>query len=105
MINHLFAAMADWNRRKILELLLTGSKTAGELSSDFEISNSAVSQHLKVLFDAGLVGVEKRKTSRIYYLRMEGFKDLQQYLGQFWDDHLLVLKRLAEDEQRSRRET
>jgi DNA-binding transcriptional ArsR family regulator len=63
-------------------------------------SGSAVSQHLKVLLQAQLVGVEKQKNSRIYYLRKEGFEDLQQYLGQFWDDHLTVLKQLAEAEER-----
>lgn len=84
----------------MLELLIRGNKSAGELSSAFEISGSAVSQHLKVLLQAGLVGVEKRKTSRIYYLKKDGFNELEQYLGQFWDDHLIVLKRLAEEEER-----
>ncbi|XID90794.1 ArsR/SmtB family transcription factor [Paenibacillaceae bacterium WGS1546] len=100
MIDHIFLAFADSNRRKMLELLNQGSKSAGELSSAFEISGSAVSQHLKVLLQAGLVGVEKRKTNRIYYLKKDGFNDLEQYLGQFWDDHLSVLKRLAEAEER-----
>lgn len=99
-IDHLLTALGEPNRRRILEILLTGSKSAGELSSLFEISSSAVSQHLKVLSEAGLVKVEKRKTSRIYYLRKEGFQDLQQYLSPFWQDHLLVLKQLAEDEER-----
>ena len=84
----------------MLEILKTGRRTAGDLSSMFEISGSAVSQHLKVLLQAQLVGVEKQKNSRIYYLRKEGFEDLQQYLGQFWDDHLTVLKQLAEAEER-----
>ncbi|MCQ6559896.1 ArsR/SmtB family transcription factor [Paenibacillus mendelii] len=99
-IDQLFTAMAEPNRRRMLELLRSGGKSAGELSSVFDISNSAVSQHLKILSNSGLVAVEKRKTSRIYYLRKEGFQDLQQYLNQFWYDHLLVLKQLAEEEER-----
>lgn len=100
MNNNIFAALVDSNRRKMLEILNQGKRTAGDLSSFFEISGSAVSQHLKVLLQAGLVGVEKQKTSRVYYLRKEGFEDLQQYLGQFWGDHLSVLKQLAEAEER-----
>lgn len=102
MINNIFIALGDPKRRRMLEILKHGKKTAGDLSSLFEISGSAVSQHLKVLLQAKLVGVEKQKNSRIYYLRKEGFADLQQYLGQFWDDHLSVLKHLAEAEERKK---
>ncbi len=100
MINPIFIALGDPKRRRMLEILKHGQRTAGDLSSLFEISASAVSQHLKVLLEAKLVGVEKRKNSRIYYLRKEGFDNLQQYLGQFWDDHLGMLKHLAEAEER-----
>lgn len=102
MINDIFLALGDPNRRRVLEILKHGERTAGDLSSLFEISGSAVSQHLKVLLQAKLVGVQKRKNSRIYYLRMEGFEDLRQYLGQFWDDHLNMLKHLAEAEEREK---
>ncbi|GBG06442.1 putative transcriptional regulator [Paenibacillus agaridevorans] len=102
MNNHIFTAFSDPNRRRMLDILKHGKRTAGDLSSSFDISGSAVSQHLKVLLQARLVGVEKRKNSRIYYLRKEGFEDLQQYLGQFWDDHLTVLKQLAEAEEREK---
>ncbi|MFC4597206.1 ArsR/SmtB family transcription factor [Cohnella hongkongensis] len=102
MINHIFIALGDPKRRRMLEILKHGKRTAGDLSSLFEISASAVSQHLKVLLEAKLVGVEKRKNSRIYYLRKEGFESLQQYLGQFWDDHLGMLKHLAEAEERGK---
>jgi len=68
----------------------------------FDISKPAVSQHLKVLRDARLVDVEKHKTSRISYLRREGFESIQQYLDQFWDDGLRALKELAEQEEREK---
>jgi len=103
MIDTIFHALADPNRRKLLDTLRAGRRSAGELSAMFEISAPAVSQHLRVLRDAGLVGVEKRKTSRIYYIRKEGFADLKGYLEPFWDDHLALLKSLAEDEERSRK--
>jgi len=103
MIDTIFQALSDPNRRKLLETLRTGRRTAGELSSLFAISAPAVSQHLRVLRDARLIDVEKRKTSRIYFIRKEGFADLKQYLDPFWDDHLSLLKTLAEDEERSRK--
>jgi len=103
-IDNLFAAMADPNRRKLLETLRGGRRSAGELAARFAISPPAVSQHLRVLLDAGLVGVEKRKTSRIYYLRKEGFSELQGYLDSFWDDRLWLPKSLAEEEVRSSRD-
>jgi len=81
---------------------MRGRRTAGQLCELFGISKPAVSQHLKVLRDARLVDVEKHKTSRISYLRREGFESIQQYLDQFWDDGLRVLKELAEQEEREK---
>lgn len=102
MNNLLFLAFADENRRRILEELRRGRRTAGQLCELFDISKPAVSRHLKVLRDAMLVDVEKHKTSRIYYLRREGFESIQQYLDRFRDDGLRMPKALAEEEEKEK---
>ncbi|MBX3583917.1 MAG: winged helix-turn-helix transcriptional regulator [Rhizobiaceae bacterium] len=80
-----FLAIADPNRRYLLEELRRGPKTVGELAAGLPVSRPAVSQHLKILFDAGLVNVEARGTRRVYAVSMVGFMKLNIWLDQFWD--------------------
>ncbi|MCA1064046.1 metalloregulator ArsR/SmtB family transcription factor [Rossellomorea sp. AcN35-11] len=89
-------------RLTILELLRDGELTSSEIASHFSISAPAVSQHLKVLVDSGLVVVRKEGTKRIYRIRREGFTELRQFIDQFWDDSLLRLKEAAEEEERKK---
>jgi DNA-binding transcriptional ArsR family regulator len=89
-------------RLSILELLREGELTSSEIASHFSISAPAISQHLKVLVDAGLVVVRKEGTKRIYKIRREGFTELREFFDQFWDDSLLRLKEAAEEEERKK---
>lgn len=89
-------------RLTILELLREGELTSSEIALHFSISAPAISQHLKVLVDSGLVDVRKEGTKRIYRIRREGFSELREFINQFWDDSLLRLKEAAEEEERKK---
>lgn len=80
-----FAAIADANRRHILEELRRGPKTVGELAAGLPVSRPAVSQHLKVLLDSGLVTVRAAGTRRVYAISGPGFLKLNIWLDQFWE--------------------
>lgn len=80
-----FMAIADGNRRYILEELRRGPKSVNELASGLDVSRPAVSQHLKVLLDTGLVTARSEGTKRIYALSPPGFLGLNIWLDQFWD--------------------
>lgn len=85
MVQHdAFAAIADANRRLLLEALRRGPKTVGELARGLPVSRPAVSQHLKVLLDAGLVSVRAQGTKRIYALDADGLLRLNVWIDQFW---------------------
>lgn len=81
-----FVAIADPNRRYILEELRRGPKTVSELAVGLPISRPAVSQHLKVLLDAGLLKVRAAGTRRIYEVSTAGFMKLNIWLDQFWEE-------------------
>lgn len=80
-----FAAIADDNRRHLLEELRRGPRTVNELAGGLPVSRPAVSQHLKVLLDAGLVSARAQGTRRIYMLNADGFLKLNIWLDQFWE--------------------
>ena len=80
-----FMAIADANRRHILEELRRGPKCVGDLADGLSVSRPAVSQHLKVLLDAGLVAVHAAGTKRVYQVSTPGFLKLNIWLDQFWD--------------------
>jgi DNA-binding transcriptional ArsR family regulator len=96
-------AIAEPNRRRILQLVAGGELSAGEIASRFEITRPAVSQHLGVLREAGLVAERRDGTRRLYSLRPEGFADLRSFLEAFWDEKLERLKEAAELEEGRRR--
>lgn len=96
-------AIAEPRRRAILRLVRDEERTAGEIAEAFEVSRPAISQHLGVLKDAGLVHERREGTRRFYRARPEGLHDLQHFLEEFWDDRLAVLQKAAEQEERSRR--
>jgi DNA-binding transcriptional ArsR family regulator len=96
-------AIAEPNRRRILQLVAGGELSAGEIASGFEITRPAVSQHLGVLRDAGLVSERRDGTRRLYRIRPEGFTDLRSFLEVFWDENLERLKEAAELEEGRRR--
>ncbi len=81
-----FLAIADANRRHLLEELRRGPKTVGELAAGLPVSRPAVSQHLKVLLDAGLVSARAEGTRRVYAVSTNGFRKLNIWLDQFWEN-------------------
>src|SRR3954449_7586612 len=93
-----FTALADPTRRAIFERLAEGPSPVGELAGDVPVSRPAVSQHLKVLKDAGLVVDHADGTRRIYQLDPDGVDALRGYLDQFWNQALVAFKRVVEQE-------
>ncbi len=103
-----FTALSDPTRRRIVELLAQGERSAGELGECFEISAPAVSQHLKVLKEAHLVQVRAEAQRRIYALDPTGFDELEGWVRNirgFWTERLDVLEQrlLANPETKKRR--
>jgi DNA-binding transcriptional ArsR family regulator len=97
-------AIAEPRRRAILTLVRDGELSAGEIASQFEVTRPAVSQHLNVLKEAGLVSERRNGTRRLYRARPEGLVELRDFLEGFWDVRLEALKREAEKEERKQHE-
>ena len=93
-------ALGDWTRRQILDALKQGPLSVGALAARLPVSRPAVSQHLKVLKDAGLVLDTKDGTRRIYRVDPSGLAGIRAYFDSFWDE---ALERFA-DEARKERE-
>jgi len=98
-----FDALGDPNRRAIVELLGSGGRTVREIADSLPISRPAVSRHLRLLKDAGLVIDEPRGTRRIYQLQAQGVRAVEAYLAQVWGDAATRFKLLAENTRPSRR--
>lgn len=96
-------AIAEPTRRRILTLVRNDELSAGEIASHFEVTRPAVSQHLTVLKEAGLVHERRNGTRRLYSVRPEGFSQVKSFLETFWDQKLELLKREAEREERKKR--
>ncbi len=95
-----FTALADPTRRQIIESLATGETSFGELADKFEMSRPAVSQHLKVLREAGIVTSRADAQRRIYRLNQDGFDELEAWLNkvrQFWNQRLDKLEQLLDE--------
>jgi DNA-binding transcriptional ArsR family regulator len=95
-------AIAEPSRRRILMLVKDDELSAGEIASHFEITRPAVSQHLTVLREAGLVDERRNGTRRLYRARPEGLAELKAFLDGFWDDRLEALKREAERKEKKK---
>lgn len=90
-------ALADRSRRRLLQLVRTDERSAGALAASFpEISRPAVSQHLRVLHDAGLVTVRTDGRRRMYRASAEALTPVSQFIDEMWGDRLQRLKRAAE---------
>lgn len=100
MNDRVFAALADPTRRSLFERVSEGPQTVGVLAKQFPISRPAVSQHLKILKEAGLVSDEARGTSRIYRIDPKGLGPLRRWLDEQWSRSLDNFKALAEQEDR-----
>src|SRR4029077_2991369 len=97
-------AIAEPRRRRILELVGAREVSAGGIASHFEVTRPAISQHLGVLKEAGLVEERRNGTQRLYRARPQGLAHLKEFLDEFWGDRLSALKREAEREERRKHE-
>jgi DNA-binding transcriptional ArsR family regulator len=91
-------ALAEPNRREILRLVRDEPRSVNEIAEHFEISQQAISQHLQVLKDAGLVAVRRDRQRRLYEVRPEGLDSLEAFLTELWPGGLRRLKRAIEDD-------
>ena len=93
-------AIAEPRRRAILRLVSDTELSAGNIAERFDVTRPAVSQHLSVLKEAGLVTERRNGTRRLYRARPEGLVEVRAFLDEFWSDRLETLKREAEREER-----
>jgi DNA-binding transcriptional ArsR family regulator len=98
-----FRALADPTRRRIIELVALRGMSAGDIASHFETSRPAVSQHITVLRNAGLLSERREGRTRIYQTNPGTVDEVVQHLQSFWSGRLQELKRQAEREVRHRR--
>lgn len=96
-------AIAEPHRRRILTLVRDEEMSAGRIASNFNVSGPAISQHLKVLKEAGLVDERRDGTRRLYSLRRSGLIEVREFVEQFWSEGLERLKYAAEAEERKQR--
>jgi DNA-binding transcriptional ArsR family regulator len=95
-----FEAIAHPKRREILRMLARRERSAGEVASRFAVTQPAISQHLKVLKETGLVNERRDGTRRIFTVRPEGLNDLNEFLADILPASLERLKKAAEAEER-----
>ena len=91
-------ALGDSTRRLILERLRGGPRAVGELAAELPVSRPAVSQHLRVLKEAGLVTERRNGTRRLYRVDTDGLAEVRDYLESFWTDVLAAFEAAAEAE-------
>jgi DNA-binding transcriptional ArsR family regulator len=94
-------ALGDPTRRAIFEQLRRGPRAVGEIAAELPVSRPAVSQHLRVLKDAGLVTERREGTRRLYRLDPDGLGELRDYFDDFWTEALAGFKAAAESERRN----
>jgi DNA-binding transcriptional ArsR family regulator len=89
-------ALAEPRRRAILMLVRDEPRSVNDIAAQFDITQQAVSQHLQVLKDAGLVAVRSQGQRRLYAVRAEGLESVREFLAQLWPESLDELKRAVE---------
>ncbi len=99
----LISAFAEPRRRDILRLVLARELPAGEIAERFDVSAPAISQHLRVLREAGLLQERREGTRRLYRARREGLESIKTYVERFWSESLGRLKETIESDERKRR--
>ena len=102
--DEVFAALASPARRELLQLLLSGSRTVNELAAHFDMRRPSVSEHLKVLKDAGLVSERKSGRQRYYQLEPHPLIKLKDWLHpyeRFWRDRMKALRDVLNEEEES----
>jgi len=97
-----FQALAEPRRRAILRLVRDQPRPVNEIAEHFDVTQQAISQHLKVLKDAGLVAVRPNGQQRLYVVRPEGLDALRDFLAELWPAQLQRLKHVVEAETHDR---
>lgn len=92
-----FEALGDANRREIVEMLRGGGRSVREIADALPISRPAVSRHLRLLKEAGLVTEQPQGTRRIYRLDDQGIEALENYISQVWGDTVMRFRMMAEN--------
>jgi DNA-binding transcriptional ArsR family regulator len=95
--------LAEARRREMLALVAEEERTAGEIAARFDVTRQAVSQHLRILLEAGLIRERRQGTRRFYKARPEGLEEVRAYVAAMWPDALGLLKDAAEREHASGR--
>jgi DNA-binding transcriptional ArsR family regulator len=96
-------AIAEPRRQEILRLVWSQERAAGEIASHFDVTRPAISKHLRILKEAGLVEERRDGTFRLYRARAEPLLELRRFLESFWDEGLLAIKHAAERESEGHR--
>ena len=91
-------AIAEPRRRKILQLVAHDELSAGEIAAAFDITRTAISQHLTVLKNAGLLSERRDGTRRLYRARAQGLAGLREFLDDMWSSALDAARRIAEQD-------
>lgn len=94
-----FAALADPTRREIFERIAARALSVAEIAELLPVTRPAVSQHLKVLSDAGLVDMRKEGTRHVYVVNPKGVELMRRYLDRFWNKALAAFKNFVEEEE------
>jgi DNA-binding transcriptional ArsR family regulator len=100
-VEAVFAALASPVRREILGLLLEGPRPVNQLAAHFDMARPSVSEHLRVLLDAGLVSQARSGRLRLYELQAQPLAEVRAWLGpyeRFWRDRLRTLRNLLDEE-------
>lgn len=92
-------ALADPTRRRVFEHLREGPRAVGEIAARMPVSRPAVSQHLRVLKQAGLVADERAGSRRVYRIDPDGLGELRRWLDGFWEDALTAFKAYIENDE------
>ena len=99
-----FAALADPTRRRVFEKLSAGPQSVGAVARGLPVSRPAVSQHLKVLKQAGLVADRPEGARRVYYIDPKGLGGLREWLDRLWDEALAAFQAEVEHQVRQRKD-
>ncbi len=97
-------ALADPTRRAVFERLRSGPRAVGEIARSVPVSRPAVSQHLRVLKEAGLVSERREGTRRLYSVNGDGLAELRAYVEGFWQDALDAFKAAADSDEKEERD-
>jgi DNA-binding transcriptional ArsR family regulator len=101
MVDQVLHAIAEPHRRAILVMLQDQELAAQEVAVQFpDVTRQAISQHLALLAETGLVSMRRQGTRRLYRTRPEGLAEVRRFLEPFWDEQLAALKRQIESDER-----